>query len=59
MAADQNEEILIKNAYVHLTKQTYPEGCTANEKRVIRKKFQISDTSELLYHYKPAGKVII
>ena len=38
MATDQNEEILIKNAYVHLTKPTYSEGCTANEKRVIRKK---------------------
>ena len=60
MDMDENEETLIKNAYAYLTHKTYPEGCTANEKRVIRKKslkFQISDTGELLYRHKLVGKV--
>ena len=60
MDVDDREETLVSNAYAYLTQKIYPEGCTANEKRVIRKKslkFQISDNGELLYRHKLVGKV--
>ena len=60
MDVEEKEETLIRNAYVYLTEKTYPEGCTSNEKRVIRKKslkFQISESGELLYRHKLTGKV--
>ena len=62
MDVEEKEETLIRNAYVYLTKKNYPEGCTSNEKRVIRKKslkFQISENGELLYRHKLVGKVRI
>ena len=55
-----DEENLVRDAYVYLTEKTYPDGCSANRKRVIRKKalkFQVSETGELLYRHKLKGKV--
>ena len=55
---DKDQE-LIELACVYLTTSTYPEGCTENRKRVIRKrskKFVMKD-GELYYKYKCKGKV--
>ena len=32
MDVEEKEETLIRNAYVYLTKKTYPDGCTSNKK---------------------------
>ena len=62
MDVEEKEETLLRNAYVYLTEKTYPEGCTGNEKRVIRKKslkFQVSENRELFYRHRLVGKVRI
>ena len=59
---EEKEETLLRNAYVYLTEKNYPEGCTGNEKRVIRKKslkFQVSENGELFYRHRLVGKVRI
>jgi len=54
----ETEIDLVQQAYVYVTDKTYPEGCSENLKRVIRrkaKKFAVQD-GELDY-YKKKGKV--
>ena len=54
----QTEIDLVQQAYVYVTDKTYPEGCSENLKRVIRrkaKKFAVRDGE--LYYYKKKGKV--
>ena len=55
---DKDQE-LIELACVYLTTSTYPEGCTENRKRVIRKKSKklVMKDGELYYKYKCKGKV--
>ncbi len=58
-AETEREEELIEQAYTYLTQKTYPDGCTATRKRVIRKKaakFEVKD-GELYYKQKQKGKV--
>ena len=55
-------ENLVQDVYVYLTekKKNYPEGCSANAKRVIRKKalkFVVSENGEFLYKHTVKGKV--
>ena len=47
----QEEEDLVEKAYLYLTEQRYPDGCSKNEKRIIRRKtskFVVRD-GDLLY----------
>ena len=60
MEPDIDDETLVKDAYLYITRKTYPDGCSANRKRVIRKKslkFEGSHNGELLYRHKQKGKV--
>ena len=55
-----DDELLVKDAYNYITRKIYPDGCSANRKRVIRKKalkFSVSENGELLYRHKQKGKV--
>lgn len=47
----EEEGDIMENAYVYLTEKRYPDGCTANTKRAIRRKaskFEVRN-GELLY----------
>ena len=47
----QEEEDLVEKAYLYLTEHRYPDGCSKNEKRIIRRKtskFLVRD-GDLLY----------
>ena len=49
----------IEEAYVYLTSKKYPNGCSDNRKRIIRKKSQkfLIENGELFYKQKQKGKV--
>lgn len=50
------ETELLQNAFVYLTDKTYPETCSKNEKRCIRKKVQTLVVKEgVLYYKKKSG----
>ena len=55
-----DDDDLVEEAYVYTTEKTYLDGCSANRKRVIRKKalkFHVGDNGELFYRYRTKGKV--
>ena len=59
MVRSMEEDSLIGDAVLYLQKQQYPDGCTKNEKRSIRRKalrFTLSN-GELLYTKKDKTKV--
>ena len=50
------ETELLQNAFVYLTDKKYPENCSKNEKRCIRKKAQTLVVKEgVLYYKKKSG----
>ena len=55
-------ENLVHDVYVYLTEKAYPDGCSANAKRVIRRKalkFVVSESGELLYKHTVKGKLMM
>ena len=55
----EKEIELVEEAYVYLTSKKYPNGCSDNRKRIIRKKSQkfLIESGELFYKQKQKGKV--
>ena len=49
---EETEIKLIEKAYIKLTQGTYPDGCTKNEKRVIRRKATTLDVVDGVLHYR-------
>ena len=55
----EKEIELVEEAYVYLTSKKYPNGCSDNRKRIIRKKSQkfLIENGELFYKQKQKGMV--
>ena len=50
------EEELVQKAFLYLKDKTYPEGCTKNEKRCIRRKAEkLVERNGVMYYKKKDG----
>lgn len=50
------EDELVQKAFMYLRDKTYPEGCTKNEKRCIRKKAEkLVARNGVMYYKKKDG----
>ena len=56
---EQSDIVLVERAYLYLTKGTYPEGVTKNEKRSIRRKAErLKEENGELYYKKRGGEEV-
>ena len=56
MDDEESDIVLVEKAYLYITKGTYPENATKNDKRSIRRKAErLRDRNGELYYKKRCG----
>ena len=59
LESEDTEVALVENAYAYLTEKKYPDGCSKNEKRTIRRKAeQMAVRDGVLYYKKKDDKEV-
>ena len=56
---DDDELALIDKAFEYLTRKTYPQGCSKNDKRVIRRKAEkLEERNGEMFYKKRGGSTV-